>query len=604
MLLLVVAVLALALGAGLGRADWISHTYEPGEKVVLWLNKIGPFHNPQETYFYYSLPFCQPASSADLAVPERSIGEVLEGNELVDSGMKIQFRKDQPSRQICETAALTADEVDAFKYAVSQHYWYQSFVDDLPIWAMVGEMDASLEELLEMEAHHKRSEEHSVTHDVLVYTHRRLSIAYNGKAIIEVNLTSDLPVKVAPGVKLSFTCEVKWTETDTPFGERFNRYLDYSFFEHQIHWFSIFNSFMMVIFLCGLVALILVRTLNNDYMRFSREELVENGTSNALGDEFGWKQVNGDVFRTPTHLALLSAMVGTGVQLITLAFIVVVLAIAGSLYVDRGAMLSVVLQQYVLTFIVNGYASGRLFKRYESGKKWMGTLALTSLFFPVLVVLTMLGLKLISMYNSATSMVSGTTLVTVLLVFFLVALPLTVVGTLLGRHTSPEQEFPCRVNALPRPIPERSLLSHPGTIIAITGVLPFGAVFIEIFFIFSSMWSQKFYYVYGFLFLVLCILIVVTMCVTVVAVYFQLNSEDYRWPWTSFLAGGSTSVYVFAYGVYYFWFKTNMTGFLQTNYYFGYLGLFSAGLGLMCGAIGFVGAFVFVQTIFKNIKLD
>lgn len=572
---------------------------------MLWLNKIGPFHNPQETYFYYSLPFCKPTADVELSQPENSIGQILEGDELVDSGMKIQFRKDQAPKQICETEPLTEDQVDVFKYAVSQHYWYQSFVDDLPIWAMVGEMDASLEELLEIEAHHKGREEHSVSHDVLVYTHRRLSIAYNGKAVIEVNLTSDVPVKVQPGVQLKFTYEVKWMETSTPFGERFNRYLDYSFFEHQIHWFSIFNSFMMVIFLCGLVALILVRTLNNDYLRFSREELIENGNAPTLGDESGWKQVNGDVFRIPPHLGLLSAMVGTGLQLIALAFIVVLLAIAGSLYVDRGAMLSVVLQQYVLTFVINGYASGRLFKRYEgSNKKWMGTLAMTALLFPMIVVATMVVLKFISMYNSAISMVSPTSLLTVLGIFSFVAVPLTVLGTVLGRHTSTDAEFPCRVNALPRPIPERTLFSHPGAIIAVTGVLPFGAVFIEIFFIFSSMWSQKFYYVYGFLFLVLCILIVVTVCVTVVAIYFQLNSEDYRWPWTSFLAAASTAVYVFLYGVYYFWFKTNMTGFLQTNYYFGYLGLFSAALGLMCGAIGFVGTFLFVQAIFKNIKLD
>ena len=33
--------------------------------------------------------------------------------------------------------------------------------------------------------------------------------------------------------------------------QRFKRYLDYNFFEHQIHWFSICNSFMMVIFLTG-----------------------------------------------------------------------------------------------------------------------------------------------------------------------------------------------------------------------------------------------------------------------------------------------------------------------------------------------------------------
>lgn len=34
--------------------------YEDGEEVYLWMNKVGPFPNPQETYPYYSLPFCHP----------------------------------------------------------------------------------------------------------------------------------------------------------------------------------------------------------------------------------------------------------------------------------------------------------------------------------------------------------------------------------------------------------------------------------------------------------------------------------------------------------------------------------------------------------------
>uniref|UniRef100_A0A183CRP0 Transmembrane 9 superfamily member n=1 Tax=Globodera pallida TaxID=36090 RepID=A0A183CRP0_GLOPA len=49
------------------------------------------------------------------------------------------------------------------------------------------------------------------------------------------------------------------------------RYLDPSFFQHRIHWFSIFNSFMMVIFLVGLVWMILLRTLSKDYARLAKE---------------------------------------------------------------------------------------------------------------------------------------------------------------------------------------------------------------------------------------------------------------------------------------------------------------------------------------------
>jgi len=110
--------------------------------------------------------------------------------------------------------------------------------------------------------------------------------------------------------------------------------------------------------------------------------------------------------------------------------------------------------------------------------------------------------------------------------------------------------------------------------------------------------------VYGFMLLVFVILAIVTICSTVVAVYFTLNAENYRWQWTSFHAGGSTGFYVFVYAVYYFYHKTNMTGFLQTAFYFGYMGLSSGVTYLLCGSLGFYGSNVFVKTIFQNVKVD
>ena len=76
------------------------------------------------------------------------------------------------------------------------------------------------------------------------------------------------------------------------------------------------------------------------------------------------------------------------------------------------------------------------------------------------------------------------------------------------------------------------------------------------YFVFTSFWAYKIYYVYGFMWLVTGILSVVTVCVTIVCCYFLLNAEDYRWRWTSFLAGASTAAYVYLYSVYYFLFKT------------------------------------------------
>lgn len=52
--------------------------------------------------------------------------------------------------------------------------------------------------------------------------------------IIQVNLTSDVPKPLTPGTSLEFTYSVRWEASTIPFAKRFERYLDYNFFEHQV----------------------------------------------------------------------------------------------------------------------------------------------------------------------------------------------------------------------------------------------------------------------------------------------------------------------------------------------------------------------------------
>jgi len=51
--------------------------------------------------------------------------------------------------------------------------------------------------------------------------------------IIQVNLTSENPQPIAPGVNIEFTYSVNWAPSAITFARRFERYLDYNFFEHQ-----------------------------------------------------------------------------------------------------------------------------------------------------------------------------------------------------------------------------------------------------------------------------------------------------------------------------------------------------------------------------------
>jgi transmembrane 9 superfamily protein 3 len=117
--LLSLGVLAVVSTVQRADAGEDTHVYKQGEDVTLWLNKIGPYHNPQETYTYYTLPFCKPQGEFHKQVKYAGIGEVLEGTELVHSAMHMKFGVNTPKTPICNQV-LTEDNAQTFRYAVSQ----------------------------------------------------------------------------------------------------------------------------------------------------------------------------------------------------------------------------------------------------------------------------------------------------------------------------------------------------------------------------------------------------------------------------------------------------------------------------------------------------
>ena len=112
----------------------------------------------------------------------------------------------------------------------------------------------------------------------------------------------------------------------------------------QIHWFSIVNSLLILIFLSGMVAMIIMRTLHADFRRYREME-----TQEEAQEETGWKLVHGDVFRPPPYRMVLSVLIGSGLQVLSMSVITLVFALLGFLSpANRGGLMTAV----VVLFLV------------------------------------------------------------------------------------------------------------------------------------------------------------------------------------------------------------------------------------------------------------
>jgi len=401
------------------------------------------------------------------------------------------------------------------------------------------------------------------------------------KAPKEVVWTYDVQFRLSP---------IKWST-------RWDTYLQ-SADDAQVHWFSILNSFMIVLFLSGIVAMIMVRTLRRDFQRYEQQDLMEEGQ-----EETGWKLVHGDVFRPPALSGWLAVLVGTGVQLAVSMGFLMIFACAGFLSpANRGALMQAMLFLFAFTGAFGGFTAGRLFRMFR-GTRWKANGLYTALLFPGVTFAIFFGLNLLIWGHKSSGAVPFGTLFALLCMWFGISTPLVMVGAYFGFKKQPV-EHPVRTNQIPRQVPNQPWFVNHFVSICVGGVLPFGAVFVEVFYVLSSIWLHQFYYLFGFLFLVQLILLMTCAEITIVLCYFQLCCEDYRWWWRAFLTSGACSGYLFLYSIYYAATRLQMARAVAGVLYVGYMFIISFSLFLVTGAIGFLACLAFVRAIYSAIKID
>ncbi|KAK1768019.1 hypothetical protein QBC33DRAFT_569063 [Phialemonium atrogriseum] len=611
-------------------------SYEPKHLVPLYVNSIKPIASPQDAllhsvvsydYYYPLFKFCRPEGGQQNV--RASLGSILFGDRIKTSPFELKMATNDTCKPLCKVTydAMASGFVNR---RIQQGYSLNFLVDGLPAGQEITD------ELTESNfyspgfllGHENAQNQISFNnhYDIIVEYHEvsgnkeQLRVVgarvnpeskkYTADAKLGDCNTVLEPVLLDENgeTEVQFSYSVTWLKSDTAWATRWDKYLHV--YDPKIHWFSLVNSAIIVVFLVLTVMSVLVRTLKKDIARYNRLDQINlddlSGTSaleDGVQEDSGWKLVHGDVFRTPSNPLVLSILLGNGAQLFVMAGFTIAFALLGFLSPsNRGSLGTIMILLYTFLGFVGGCVSARVYKSM-SGEKWKLNIVLTPLLVPGIVFGAFFLLDLFLWAKQSSGAVPFTTMLVIIAIWFIISVPLSFAGSWLG-FRAPILEAPVRTNQIPRQIPPTTTYLKPIPSMLLVGILPFGAIFVELYFIMSSIWFSKIYYMFGFLFLCYGLMVITCAAVTVLMVYFLLCAENYNWQWRSFLAAGMSAGYIFLNALIYWASKLSLGGLAGSVLYIGYSALISFLFFILTGSIGYFASWWFVRKIYASIKID
>ncbi|WJZ94371.1 hypothetical protein VitviT2T_013240 [Vitis vinifera] len=456
--------------------------FERGDPLQVKVNKLSSTKT-QLPYDYYYLKWCKPKKIMNSA---ENLGEVLRGDRIENSIYTFQMREGQPCKVACRMH-LNAEAAKNFKEKIDDEYRVNMILDNLPVAVhrqrrdgspsktyehgfrvgFKGNYAGSKEEKYFINNHlsfkvmyHKDPETdsarivgfevtpNSINHEYKEWDEKNPQLATcnaNTKNLIQ---STTVPQEVDADKDIVFTYDVSFEESNIKWASRWDTYLLMN--DDQIHWFSIINSLMIVLFLSGMVAMIMMRTLYRDIANYNQLE-----TQDEAQEETGWKLVHGDAFRAPVNSGLLCVYVGTGVQIFGMTLVTMIFALLGFLSPsNRGGLMTAMVLLWVFMGLFAGYSSARLYKMFK-GTEWKRNTLKTAFMFPAILFAIFFVLNALIWGEQSSGAVPFGTMFALVCLWFGISVPLVFVGSYLGFKKAPIED-PVKTNKIPRQIPEQA----------------------------------------------------------------------------------------------------------------------------------------------------
>ena len=326
----------------------VEHSYEEGEEVVLWYNRGVLPLSPSDSYSFYDIPLCR--GKRNYAYPI-GLANSISGIEPLDSGMPISYLKDSHANWFCNQR-LSPDQFNMLEHSIQLGLLAEFYIDGLPMWVEIGKIDEGIH----------------------LFTTYHLTIHYNLKNIIKVSIQPDNPLliydiendtRMVSEFSLKFS--VSWIPTEENVNYRMNIYYEMGIFNTSIHWFSLLNSTAIILIVCGMILLLMYKTLSNDLKKYESAVILDMPS--------GWKQLRNEIWRPAKYNFLFAAMISIGVEISIVLVSWLCFNMLAAHVKDRALALMIFFSGYA-----GGFVSSSL---NQTNKDWIASTLFGSCFIPV-----------------------------------------------------------------------------------------------------------------------------------------------------------------------------------------------------------------------------